>query len=160
MEDKKIKIKISSPWVKFYREIECLFKGDPDVNVTFDEENNTIKLYVNGAAKADALTALLPSEKEFGNVKVKICVVPANKPKLKMGELFETAFEGNPVLSYTKTIDGVMTNPLTYVVLKKEVVQFFNDNLNDIHGLETTLYQTIAKDVFDGTGVFFCTDIC
>ena len=53
-----------------------------------------------------------------------------------------------------------MTNPLTYVVLKKEVVQFFNDNLNDIHGLETTLYQTIAKDVFDGTGVFFCTDIC
>ena len=50
-------------------------------------------------------------------------------------------------------------NVLTYVVFTNKVVQFFNDNLNDIYGNVTTLYQEIASDVFDiESGVFFCTD--
>lgn len=54
--------------------------------------------------------------------------------------------------------------PFTYVVFKNCVVQFFNDNLNDPHGIVSTLYQDIAAEIFadmpfpqDG-GICFCTD--
>ena len=48
---------------------------------------------------------------------------------------------------------------MTYVVFKKEVVQYFNDSLGDIHGVCSTLMQDIAKDIFEDTeGVYFCTD--
>ena len=46
-----------------------------------------------------------------------------------------------------------------YAVFQSKVVQFFNDDMSDINGNCTTLYQEIAKDVFSGRaeGVFFCT---
>jgi hypothetical protein len=43
-------------------------------------------------------------------------------------------------------------------VFEKKVVQFFNDQLDDINGNKSTLYQDIAKDVFEKhEGVYFCT---
>ena len=50
----------------------------------------------------------------------------------------------------------------TKLVFKNCVVQFFNDNLNDAHGLISTLYQEIADDVLvniDFHGVYYCTDV-
>lgn len=52
----------------------------------------------------------------------------------------------------------------TYVVFKNCVVQFFNDNLNDPHGVVSTLYENIADEIFKdiqfpNDGVAFCTDI-
>ena len=80
-----------------------------------------------------------------------------------MGEekvsLFQAALAGNPVFAFTKTNEGVFTIPLSYVVFKNRVVQFFADNLQDVNGNITTLYETIAKDVFGETpGICFCTD--
>ena len=53
--------------------------------------------------------------------------------------------------------------PFTYVVFKNCVVQFFNDNLNDPHGVLSTLYQDIAREVFGDCGmaggVAYCTDV-
>lgn len=49
-----------------------------------------------------------------------------------------------------------------YVVFKNCVVQFFNDNLNDIYGNISTLYQDIAREIFadaEWEGVFYCTDV-
>ena len=46
-----------------------------------------------------------------------------------------------------------------YVVFENKVVQFFNDDLSDIHGNKSTLYQEIAKDIFgDCDNIYFCTD--
>ena len=39
-------------------------------------------------------------------------------------------------------------NSFTYVVFEKEVVQYWNDNLGDINGLRSTLYQDLAKEIF------------
>ena len=52
-----------------------------------------------------------------------------------------------------------MTNPITYVIFKKEVVQYYNDSLSDAHGMCSTLYQDIAKRILDADeGIFFCTN--
>lgn len=52
-------------------------------------------------------------------------------------------------------------NSFTYVVFEKEVVQYWNDNLADYNGLTSTLYQDLAKEIFEDAnldGVYFCTD--
>ena len=155
------RVGMSAPWVVFYREIEALFAKDPGVRVIYDEDENTVNLYVEDADKAEALNKILPVDKEYGNVTLKINVIPAN---LKFGEVdgnvFELAFKGNPALGYIRTIRGIFTNELTYVVFQKSVVQYYTDDLGDIHGIASTLYQNIAKDVFgEKEGVFYCTDI-
>ena len=153
------RLKLSPPWVILYREIEALFKDDPEVRVIFDEDEIEIKLYVENAEKADALTQLLPAEKEFGNVTAKITVIPANALSSSKLSLYLAAFKGNPALSYVQTVHGIYTNDINYVVFRNKVVQYWTDNLRDINGLCSTLYQEIAKDVFgESEGIFFCTD--
>jgi hypothetical protein len=151
-------MKLSSPWVEFYREIEALFAEDDEVKVVYDEENNEVKLYVENARKADALTQLLPAEKTFGNVTLKVTVIPANDAKVSKADLIAEAFEGNPALSYVQHV-GAVIGEFDYAVFKNKVVQFFDDNLSDINGNKSTLYENIAKDVFgENVGVFFCTE--
>lgn len=154
------KLKLSSPWVNYFHEIEALFGQDPDINIVYDEETPEINLYVENADKADALTKLLPAEKVFGRVVLKLTVIPANNVNSSDSSLFQKAFEGNPVFSYIKNIEGDFFKfPASYVVFKNKVVQYFNDDLSDVNGFRSTLYQEIAKDVFGNTnGIYFCTD--
>ena len=158
------KVKLSSPWVTYFNEIKALFSEDPDIKVIFDEESKTpeVKLYVNGQKKVDALEKLLPKEKVFGNVIVRTTIIPANledPANEDMVQLFSDAFAGNPVLSRIKSVAGDFSFNADYLVFKKKVVQFFNDDLSDVDGKCSTLYQDIAKDVFGSIpNVYFCTD--
>ena len=157
-----MKYKLSAPWVTLHRQIEALFGEDPDINVEYvagDGEDPIIKLYVEGQDKADAIEQLLPPSYAFGGVVVTIVVIPANKQESK-DALYRRAFEGNPAFSYAVTAEGIFTNPITYVVFKNKVVQFWNDDLGDVNGNETTLYEDIALDILgDGDGICFCTDV-
>lgn len=156
MEDQ---VKVAPPWVTFARKVHKLFECDPEVKVEWNDEDRALKLYVNSDEKADALETLLPEEKTFGNVKMTITVIPANVEEPTVWELFQTAFKGNSAVSFMEAIDG-MGFHAGYVVFQPEVVQYYNDNIADIYGIESTLYQDIAKEVFeDHAGVFFCTDI-
>lgn len=151
------KMNLATPWTTFFRKIEALFKDDPEVNVVYDAESRAVKLFVDNAEKADALMKLLPGEKVFGNVTMTIEVIPANEVAESKASLFQKAFEGNPAFSFVKNVEGIFS--MSYVVFKKKVVQFFNDDLGDLNGLCSTLYQDIAKDVFkEQNGIYFCTD--
>lgn len=152
------KVNLSSPWILFFREIEALFKEDPAVKVDYDEDTKNIKLYVEGAEKADALAQLLPAERTFGNVTVKVAVIPANLGEPSKLQLFQKAFEGNPALAYIHKSGGIFD--FDYVVFKAKVVQYESDNTGDVNGMTSTLYQDIAKDIFeDVPGIFFCTEL-
>ena len=156
-----MEVKLSSPWVTYYRKLEALFGADPAIKVVFDEDDLNIKLYVDDADKADALSRLLPPVKDFGNVNVKVTVIPANGEVTPRINLVAAAFKDNPALSYIARVpDGIYNNPINYVVFKNKVVQFYNDQLDDVHGNVSTLYETIAEDVLgQDEGVYFCTDI-
>lgn len=164
---------MSSPWMIFYREVCAMFEKDDDVHVVYKQgegDNDTICLYVEDPLKADAIEKLLPEEKEYGNVTIEIGVIPCNADRRKptnivmtesadASDLFRLAFRGNPAFSYLKKITGIMANDIVYVVFAKEVVQYFNDDLGDVNGLCTTLYQDIASRIFNEfDGVFYCTD--
>lgn len=153
-----MKINLSPPWVTFYREVEALFKEDPEVKVVYNENTYELKLLVDNPQKADALAYLLPEEKEFGNIKLTIKVIPANK-NLETIDYIKHAFAGNPVVSFYEEAPDIFANKMDYVVFRKEVVQFYNDDMGDVYGNVSTLYEDLARDVLgDKGGVFYCTD--
>lgn len=149
-----------SPWITYYDEIELLFEEDPEVRVLYDGDAKEIKLYVSRAEKALALAKLLPAEQKFGNVTLKVTVVAPNDTmiNLEKPDIVIEALCHNPIVEDIKIVSGIFTNPIVYVLFRKEVVQYFNDDLGDANGLCSTLYQDIARDVFtEQKGVFFCT---
>lgn len=162
-------LKMSSPWILYYKQVNEMFKNDPNVLVIYDDDAVEVKLYVTGEERAAAIDALLPDEQIFGNMALKITVYPANtkesdkKPFLKSfastKEMYEAAFETNPAFHFAHEVRALYNNSFTYVVFANTVVQYFNDNLSDIYGQCSTLYETIASYIFDTPdGVYYCTD--
>ena len=158
-------LKLAPPWVRYANEMTQLFKYDKEVHVVYDNEQLILSLYVDCQRKADALAELLPESVAFGNITLHINVIPANGALstvagLSKPALFANAFEGNGAFSFIKTVTGIFSNNLTYVVFKNKVVQYFNDDLGDIYGNCSTLYQDIAKNIFGNQeGIYFCTDV-
>ena len=68
-------LKLAAPWTIYYEEIKALFSSDPDIQISIDDDEKVVKLYVTGTEKAEALEKLLPAEKVFGNITVRTEVV-------------------------------------------------------------------------------------
>ena len=163
-------IKLSAPWITFYRKVEAMFKHDPDINVVYDAENNNLKLFVLGLEKAEALQKLLPPKKVFGETEMFINVYPTNSEEKANGRLktyraypnglFDAAFFGNPAYCYEMSASSELPFDIHYVVFVKRVVQYYNDDIGDVNGMCSTLYQDIAKDIFVvDPSVHFCTTV-
>lgn len=166
-----VRLKISPPWITYVNKLQAIFDEDPQIAFNTNLGNGTyeVTLATNNPEKAAALRWLLPEKKEFGNVTLNINIDSGdkviNKAFNSAKELFKAAFGSNPVLAYIVVPEGVHWVPFTYIVFKNCVVQFFNDNLNDPHGIVSTLYQDIAYEIFadmsfpqDG-GICYCTDV-
>ena len=163
-----VRLKILPPWTLVIRQVEALFDGDPQIacNDNFSGANPSIVLACNNGDKVAALQQILPEEITFGNVKLKITIdgTPANRTFRSKVELFDTAFKGNPAYAYSvcPAEEGYQWIGTTYVVFNNCVVQFAADNLNDCHGVISTLYQDIAEEVLTGPatdGVFYNTNV-
>ena len=165
-----VRLKLSPPWVTYINKLQALFDPDPLIafNVNLQgEDGPSVVLATTDGDKAAALVKILPTEKVFGGITLTIdvdCPTMSNRAFTSKKELFETAFKGNPAFAYAicPNEDGYWFFAVTYVVFKNCVVQFFNDNLNDCHGLISTLYQDIAAEIFGDGGVenvYYNTDI-
>lgn len=164
------RLKYIAPWSDFTLMTEAMFKGDHDVHVEFDCPKRMLKLYVKGDAKADAISKIMAKEKRIGNIVIKVQVVPANETKRGKAkknaanpdklEVFKTALEGNSAFSQAVVKETDFGIPQNYVVFVPKVVQFYNDERSDINGNLNTLYQTIAREIFDedfSDDINFCT---
>lgn len=149
--------KLSPPWVIYANKVKAMFEEDPEIRVVFDDEALKLSLYVDNGRKAEALSKLLPTEKEFGNVKIGISVIPSNDMETKL-DLIQEAFYGNPALAFVWGCETPFGR-FDYAVFEKKVVQFPMDDMQDINGNCSTLYQELAKELFGLDGnLFFCTD--
>ena len=162
------RLKILPPWTIVIRKLEALFDGDPQIafNTNFSGEGPSVVLSCNNGDKVAALLQILPGEVSFGNVKLKVMVdgTPSIRAFTGKVELFDTAFKGNPAYAYSvcPAEEGYQWIGTTYVVFNNCVVQFAADNLNDCHGIISTLYQTIAEELLTGPatdGVFYNTNV-
>lgn len=154
------RLTLVSPWVNFKKEIEVLFARDMEVDVEFvDGEEKVIMLRVDNYTKAEALKRIMPKEKTFGNVVVRIEVIPANTPDdWSVLDTFGEAFKMNCAFHGVKE-SATPFGTFRYVMFDPKVVQYQNDDIGDANRIKSTLYQEIAKDVFADTaqGVHFCT---
>ena len=153
------KLGLSAPWITVYREICALFGEDPDIAIRTSETDGepTVTLRVKGEDKANALAALLPSEYEFGNVKLRVKIVPANDAPCVADQL-RAAFAGNPVLKEVRQAERGVYGSVAYALFRNEVVQYFNDELKDPSGNRSTLFADIAERLIpDHGGAFFAT---
>ena len=162
------RLKILPPWVIIIRKLQALFDGDPQIafNCDFSGVHPTVTLACNNGDKVTALLQILPQEVNFGNVTLDVIVdgIPSNRAFTSKVELFDTAFKGNPAYAYSvcPAEEGYQWIGTTYVVFNNCVVQFDADNLNDCHGVISTLYETIATELLTGpatTGVFYNTNV-
>ena len=162
MMDKIIKndnLQLSPPWVTYYKELQMLLGRDREIYLVFDQEEMKVKVYVDNIAKAEALEQVLAESKTFGNVMMNVEVIPSNNVRYTAGgNVYDDAFDGNPAFSYSREAALPVIDRLCYVVWAREIVQFFNDNLGDVNGNATMLYEQIARDVLKAApGVYHCT---
>ena len=152
-----LKTTLNAPWIEYYKKINAMFFFDPDVSVVYDQDECKIFVYVENQAKADALNLLLKPEKTFGAITLLVDVVPANGCLKRNEDLYMAAFKDNPAVYNIVIHEGAFN--ATYVIFNKEVVQYFDDDLSSVYGVRSTLYEDIAKDIFnEAPGVYFCTD--
>lgn len=162
-------VRIQSPWVIFYKEVYALFAKDPQVDVMFNNSDPELKIQVKGNdEKAACLARFFPKEKVFGNVILKCSVVgddgqPVPDVDLIDSEAIVKVFEGNGALSFTKLIRTPFQYSILYIVFVKEVVQYYSDNMFDLYGATSTIYEDLARDIFEqpfhnGDYCSFCTD--
>ena len=162
---KEVRLKMSPPWVVVIKKLEALFDGDPQIafNVDYSGDNPSVTLACNNGDKVAALLRILPEKYEFGNVDLEVAIdgTPSNIAFANKKELFETAFKGNPVFAtaVSPTDDGYAWFSMVYVIFQNHVVQFFADNIADAHGVISTLYEDIARELLRSDGVYFCTNV-
>ena len=165
---KEIKTKLSPPWITYISELKAMFGEDPDIEIKYNG-SDIVKLYVKDKNKATAMYLTMRENVNFGNIELNIDIIPPNeefgKFSLKDNDIIYNAmFKNNPVFSFVHKVEGIYGFNATYVVFKNKVVQYFNDNLNDIYGNTSTLYEDIARDIFENNipvnnNVFYCTDV-
>lgn len=154
-ENTTTNVKISPPWITYTNSVKAIFEKDPHVEVTYSNEDATLFLLIEGTEKFNAISALLPREKTFGNVTLTIDIEQKDN-QLGNADLFKAAFNGNEALVDFESFDTPF-GPQHYAIFKKEVVQFYDDNLGDINGLKSTLYENIAREIFGDLSVHYCT---
>lgn len=162
-------LKLQSPWVLFYKEVCALFARDPEVKVLFNNEEPELKIQVKGNdEKAACIARFFPKEKAFGNIVLTCSVVGDNGQPVPDVDLpdsiaIQKVFEGNGALSFIKEIQTPFQYTITYVVFVKEVVQYYSDNMYDLYGATSTVYENLARDIFEQpfrneNYCSFCTD--
>lgn len=154
-----LRIKLSPPWETYVKELRALFQGDDDVRVLYDRDDCSVSIYVDGAAKGNALKKLLKDNVQFNGMNLRINVIPSNNTtRRESKEIWHTAFDDNPNFEGVYVSEGPFGS-YKYVIWSGVPAQFFNDNLGDYLGNTTMLYEDVARDVFTETfGVFHCTD--
>ena len=161
-----MKFRIEAPWYTYNKKVKALFEQDPDIVVSDLEEADSedydyvMNIEVMNHDKFVALDRVMPSMKEFGNIMVAIMLYDEENNGINPAiELYETIFNGNPIVKDIKNrVDQVGTCH-GYVCFQPDVVQFFDDDLSDYNGNWTGLAEDIAREVFenDSFAMNFCT---
>lgn len=151
------KVDASAPWLEHYHKVEQIFLSDDDVIVSYDDDSKTVKVYVKGTDKAEALAKYIKPEIDFGNVTLHVDVIPDNEEK-STAETLQDAFAGNE-LFVGIVEEAVYGGTINYAVFKPETLQFWNDNIGSPFGVQTMTVEQVAKDVFQMDDALMCSDL-
>ena len=146
------KTNLAPPWTSYAGRVMRLFEHDDAVHVEYDQAELRVTLRVDGALKAEALAALMPSQVVYGNVVLKVDVVPSNEEP-SAAETFRAAFAGNQILADVAEGFGP-AGDISYALFVPNVVQIREDDISEFEGLTTMTCAQLAKSVLEDGHLF------
>lgn len=161
-DKKSQKIKLSPPWTTVEKKIRALFKGDEDITIKpmkrLADGNLELSLEGPDACKMIALNSIMKTKYNFGNFNLNLVFKTTDKKDInpiKINEwfnnlysIYEDAFCSTATVIDVKDVQDRTGAENVIIEFKKEVVQFFNDDLTDFYGNWNGLYTDIATDIF------------
>ena len=166
MESMPYIVKLSPPWNTYVKELFNILQGIP--GISFDqmeriEGGYTQPIRVDDAKIYEALSAILPKVKKYGNVTLNIQLIPADgacvapEPGYTPAEIldfFKEVFSINSLVTDVQLIHTVVGFDYYFVVCKKDVIQFFNDDTTDLYGNANLTVEDTFRDVFTGADFY------
>ncbi|TYQ13028.1 UNVERIFIED_CONTAM: hypothetical protein Cloal_4077 [Acetivibrio alkalicellulosi] len=158
------KTRVSPPWYTFANQINYTYGRSPYVKVRELKElkngNYVLNIYVKNKVIAYAVRQVLPLKEAYGNIEVYIKVYDPSRKEVKiakqvvytdkkLAKLFCVALYKNPLFVGAVLTGGKVPQfidfPQVAIVIKKAVVQFFNDDISDL----CSNYNEVAAKVFE-----------
>lgn len=159
-------VRLSPPWYTFFNFVKHSIAEDRCVDVLDMKEMSDcdflIPIEVKDRNRAIALASILVPCKNFGNINVRIeishcgrIINPCNCICDARGilRLFEEAFCTNCYFECVECVE-IFGAARIFPVFKKEVIQFFNDDLSDLYsnfnGVAADVFAEVLKPQIDG----------
>lgn len=162
------KVGLSAPWYTYHHMVVAMFGSDPEIKIrelgaTGGGEYSFI-IHVKTTAKAEALKRLVIQHVPMGNLTINITILGPDENKVDASnasseEIINNAFSGNPIFVRTENVE-VMMFKMLYCIFKKEVIQFFNDDLTDYKRNYSGLAHDIAYEIFDNENLSPIVNYC
>ena len=157
--------RLSPPWVTQRNKIACTIGLDPQVQVGEVEERTNgkyvVKILVDDNKKAKAIANLLVPEYIYCDTRLKIKIYAPCEirvyPRIhkldeeRLSQLLTDGLSGNPLYRGFVITEGIVpavvgeTVGQVVGIIKKEIIQFFNDDITDLCGN----YNEVASKVFN-----------
>lgn len=162
--EKSIITKLSPPWYVYHRKVQAMFGKDPEVHIKdmsdIGNGNYSYMILVSNKEKAKAIKTILPQNFKIGNVTITVTILGPDENDIESSnksdvEIYETAFSGNPIFEKT-IVRTIGSFEMCYCIFKKEVIQFWNDDLSDYYGNYNGLASEIAKEIFNQSDIQYC----
>ena len=141
----KTEVALSAPWYTFAKTVKYIFEKDPDIAVTFADEVNgvlTITVETSSPKKLISIKKIVGSKRSYGNINVVIkYALTSNVITL---EDYKLAFADTGLID--EIIETQDPMGADFVVVNRDLVQFYNDNIFDYHGnITMTLEEAILS---------------
>ena len=166
----KDNVKLSPPPYTYFNFLKHSIGNDPCLEVLEMQEkaegNFLIQIEVEGITKARALAAILELHQSISNWNIYIeilhngRVVKPQKDYETMEdfvEMFENALSTNRYFefaTYVRTFSGF---PIVFLIFKKDVIQFFNDDISDFYnnfnGVVADVFREVLKPTVHEIGI-------
>ena len=148
-------VRLSPPWNTYHNFIRESIGSDPWVTVSDIAEisgsQHLIRIAARTEEKARALATILALRHSFGNVNLDIEIlhngsgVSPYEPPLTVTDLIRIFNQALGTNSYFVNVKpGVLGIASVFPIFKKEVIQFFNDDISDFYNN----YNGVASSVF------------
>ena len=160
--------RLSPPWYTYYNFLKHTIGSDNWVKVLDMTEISgsqyIITIQAHKEDKARALATILALRQSFGNVIVDIEIIYDGKgvspyePPLTINDLvriFNQALDTNVYFKNVKP--GGFVTTLIFPIFKKEVIQFFNDDISDYYnnfnGVASNVFAEVLRPDIYGTHI-------
>lgn len=159
----KKNVKLSPPWTTVEKKIRALFNGDEDITIKpikrLADGNLELSLEGPDACKMIALSSIMKTKYNFGNFNLNLVFRTTDGKEVGPIEVdewfddlygvYEDAFCSTATVIDIKDVQDRTGAENVVISFKKEVVQFFNDDLTDFYGNWNGLYTDIAKELLN-----------